>query len=205
VTARTIVLNPIEPALLSLRSALGVDLDLSISFKKQDQTPVDPTPLQPQLALLPRSRLGVYPYDITASDPANGVGTVSVPGTVLIDPNGYNIELYQRRTATNPSDPPVAVGLLAKGVLRLEGSAYMQTGPLSMINIPVVVGPPGPQGIPGVGIQGIPGPAGPRGSWWTTGNGPPTATVAQTGDLYLDELTADVWKWDGSAWTMGSF
>jgi hypothetical protein len=205
-TARTVIINPIEPALLSIRAALGVPLDLDLTFLSQAKTPVDPTPLKPQLALLPRSRLGVYPYEVTITGPANGFGNVKVPGTALVDPNGYNLELYQRRTADNPADPPVAVGLLAKGVLRLEGSAYASTGPLSMINIPVVVGPPGPQGIQGQqGVQGDPGQTGQRGSVWTTGTGDPTATDALPGDMYLDEFNGNVWRFDGATWVLGTF
>lgn len=206
-TQRTIVINEIEPALLSLRSPLGVALDLTITFRQQNLTPIDPTPLKPQLALLPRSRIGVYPYDVAIADAVNGIGNVKVPGTALVDPNGYNLELYQRRTADNPADPPVAVGMLAKGVLRLDGSAYASTGPLSMINIPVVTGPAGPAGPQGASIKGDPGPTGQRGSVWTTGMGPPVAlTGVLPGDMYLDESNGDVWKFDSvTGWTLGTF
>jgi len=70
-TARTIVLNPIEPALLSLRSALGIDLDLAITFLAQNQSPVDPASLMAQLALLPRSSLQVFAYDLSGTGTTN--------------------------------------------------------------------------------------------------------------------------------------
>jgi hypothetical protein len=202
-TARTIHLNPVEPALLSIRSALGVDLDLDITFLHQNQSPADPTPLMPQLAFMPRSSRQVFAYDVTVTGPANGLGNVKVPGTALTDRNGYNLELYQRRANVEPSDPPVAVGLLAKGVLRLDGSAYAREGPLSAINVPVVVGPPGQQGPPGIGVQGDPGTPGKRGSRWTTGIGapstpPPLDTLEF--DMYLDETTGDVWQYNGLDW-----
>jgi len=156
--ARTIVLNPVEPALLSVRSALGVNLDLDLTFLRQDQSVIVMTDLLPQLALMPRSSFGVFAYDIEDN------GTVSVPGTALIDPSGYTLELYERRAATNPDDPPVPVGLIAKGVLRLEGSAYQRMGPLAPIVVPVVIGPTGPQGPVGAtGANGEPGPTGPAG------------------------------------------
>jgi hypothetical protein len=209
-TDRTIVVNPIEPALLSARVALGVPFDLHLSFRRQDGlTPVDPNTLMSQLALLPRSARQVWAYDVTTSNSYEGTATVSVPGTVLVDPNGYGIELYQRRAALNPTDPPVAVGLLAKGVLRLEGSAYMQMGPLGMVNIPVVVGPPGPPGLSVTGPAGpigSPGPSGQRGSIWTTGVGSPGAVGTElTGDMYLDESNGDVWRFDGATWMRGTF
>lgn len=199
--SRTIVLNAIEPALLSVRSALGVALDMALTFINQNGTPADAVALMPQLALLPRSRAMVMPYDLVAA-PA-GKATVSVPGTALVDPAGYTLELYQRRSAAAPGDPPVAVGLLAKGVLRLEGSAYTSYGPLGMVNVPVVTGPAGPQGAPGVGVQGEQGEEGQRGSQWSFGIGapstpPPIGTLA--GDMYLDEMSGDVWQYNGVDW-----
>lgn len=203
--ARTIVLNPIEPALLSVRSGLGIDLDLGLTFLSQARTPVDPTPLRAQLVLLPRSGYGMSPYDVTVLSVDGGTASVTVPGVTLIDANGYNLELYQRRAAANPDDPPVAIGLLAKGVLRLEGSAYTSWGPLSPINVPVVVGPAGPPGAQGAAST-VPGPAGQRGSIWTTGSGAPAVTGSElSGDMYLDEVTGDVWRFDGAAWARGSF
>jgi hypothetical protein len=202
-TARTIVLNPVEPAFLSMRSALGVNLDLDLTFLSQAKAPVDPTPLKPQLALLPRSGRQVFAYDVEITGPANGLGNVQVPGTALIDPAGYSLELYQRRAAVTPGDPPVPVGLLAKGVLRLEGSAFFSWGPLGMMSVPVITGPPGPQGPPGIGQQGDPGTPGRRGSKWTTGFGPPSTpppldTLAN--DMYLDEANGDVWQYNGVDW-----
>ena len=187
--ARTIVLNAIEPAMLSIRQPLGVDLDLDLTFLKQDGAAVDPGTLKPQLALMPRSSWSMFAYEVATSNPEGGVATVSVPGSALTDPAGYTIELYQRRAAANPDDPAVPVGLLAKGTLRTEGSAYASWGPLSPINVPVVVGPPGEAGAPGQ-----------RGSIWTTGVGDPTATDALPGDMYLDNQTGNVWRWDGAAW-----
>jgi len=159
--SRTLVINPFEPALMSVRQALGVDLDLSVTFLSQAELPVDPDTLIPQLALLPRSLLGVFAYDFETVDAPGGVATVTVPGSVLVDPAGYSLELYQRRTAENPEDPPVPVSMLGKGVLRTEGSAYIAWGPLGMINVPVVVGPVGPEGPQGV--MGLPGPQGIQG------------------------------------------
>jgi hypothetical protein len=154
--ARTIILSSIEPAQLSALSPVGVDLDLDLTFLSQGRSPVEPATLMPQLALLARSRTRVFAYDV------DDAGNVVVPGSALVDPAGYTLELYQRRVADNPDDPPVATGLLAKGVLQLKGAAYAELSPLGPINIPVVVGPAGPQGERGPqGIQGIQGPEGP--------------------------------------------
>lgn len=206
-TARTIVLNPVEPAFLSVRSALGVNLDLDITFLSQAKATVDPTPLYPQLALLPRSSRQVFAYDVGVTSKDAGTGNVQVPGTALIDPAGYSLELYQRRSAQAPGDPPVPVALLAKGVLRLEGSAYVSFGPLGMISTPVVTGPAGPVGPTGAtGPQGSIGETGQRGSIWTTGVGDPTAlTGVLPGDMYLDKFNGNVWRFDGVGWVLGTF
>lgn len=206
----TIVLNHVEPAALSIRHALGLNLDLSIAFRDQKGAPVNLTGFFPQLAIMPRSWYGIYGYDMEVTDAVNGIASVRVPGTALVDPMGYNIELYLRRVADPPSNPPVPIALAACGVLRLQGSAYFTIGPLGGINVPVVIGPPGPEGPVGpqgaAGPQGSPGPTGERGSIWTTGQGAPTQTTGVlVGDMYLDEANGDVWRFDGATWVLGSF
>jgi hypothetical protein len=192
---RVITLSGIEPAPLSIRHPLGINLDLRLTMQDQNGTPVDPTPLYPQAVLLPRSKGGVYPYDLTVTDAANGIASLNVPGTALTDFWGYGLELYTRRLNEAPDDPPIPTGLAAKGVLMMEGSSYMSSGPLGLINIPVVTGPQGPIGETGA-----------RGSIWTTGSGAPTATGSeQAGDMYLDEANGDVWRYDGAVWQLGSF
>lgn len=203
-TSAVINLNPVEPAPLSIRHPLGTTLDLRLAFHDQQDGAVDPTPLLPQLALMPRSRGGRYAYGMETSPTE---ASVIIPGVALIDPSGYSIELYQRTPADNPDDPPLPVGLMATGVLVLQGSAYTRLGPLGMIDVPVVVGPPGPvgpQGIQGVpGMDGEPGGPGQRGTIWTTGSGAPVATGNEIeGDMYLDEPTGDVWRFEADAWTM---
>jgi hypothetical protein len=179
-TTRNIVITGIEPATLSLRHPLGINLDLLVKMTSQNGTPVDPT--LAQFVMLPRSLGGVYPYDMVAQDVTNGVASVFVPGTMLTDTVGYNLEIYSRKANEAPGDPLLPTGLLARGALITEGSAYTSSGPMNMINIPVVGGPPGP-----------PGEAGARGSVWTTGLGPPVSTTgALPGDMYLDQMTGDV-------------
>lgn len=199
---RTVILNPIEPAPLSLRLPLGVALDLDLTFVNQQAALVDPNTLMPQLALLPRSRGGLFAYPVETTSSEGGTGNVKVPSTVLVDRSGYTLELYSRRAAENPDDPPVATGLIAKGVVALEGEAFQSWGPLGTINTPVVVGPPGPVGPQGE--QGIQGDTGLRGSLWTSGEGPPVPTGFElTGDMYLDETTGDVYRFEaGVGWVL---
>lgn len=200
--SRTITLNPVEPAFLSLRTALGVGLDLELTFRNQHDAPVNPDTLLPQIVLLPRSRGGMFPYPVETTSPEAGTAAVSVPSTVLVDRSGYTLELYSRRVAENPDDPPVATGLIAKGVVALDGEAFQRWGPLGMVNVPVIVGPPGPTGPQGE--QGIQGETGPRGSIWTSGPGAPVVTgTEEASDMYLDETSGDVWRFEaGVGWVL---
>jgi hypothetical protein len=199
---RNITVTPIEPAPLSLRWPLGVDLDLRVTMRTLQGVPVNPT--NAQLALLPRTRGGVLPFDMVAYDVANGVARIEIPGSSLTDRNGFGIELFARQPSEVPGDPPKPVALVAKGVLVTEGAGYASTGPLSMINVPVVVGPPGPAGPQGIGVQGDPGEDGQRGSMWFTGLGDPTMTGSFiVGDMYLDSASGNVWRWEGTgAWVL---
>ena len=61
---------------------------------------------------------------------------------------------------------------------------------------------PGPQGPTGeAGADGADGLPGLDGNTWTAGAGVPTAT-ANSGDMYLDTLTNNVYQYNGTAWTL---
>lgn len=201
-TSAVVNVSPIEPSPLSIRHPLGTDLNLSLFFHDQQDGDIDPTPLYPQLALMPRSRGGMYAYAMETSPTE---ASVTIPGAALLDPHGYSIELYQRQENEVPGDPPVPVALLATGVLALQGRAYTRMGPLGMIEVPVVTGPPGPQGEPGPqGIEGQPGldgEPGVRGSVWTTGPSTPIILGGEMdGDMYLNESNGDVWRFEAGSW-----
>ena len=200
---RTIFVNDIEPAPLSIRHPLGVNLDLNLTMLMQNGSPAQ-LAVEPQFVLLPRSKGGVRPYDMTIIDAVNGNTRIQIPGFDLNDVSGYGIELYTREANAVEGGPPVPTGLAAKGTLATQGSAYAIDAPLSIINMPMVVGPPGPEGL--VGPQGEIGATGQRGSVWTTGSGAPTSTEnILPGDMYLDEANGDVWRYDGAVWMKGTF
>jgi hypothetical protein len=192
---RTIIVNGIEPAPLSLRHPLGTSLDLRLTMRTQRDTPVDPT--LTQFVLLPRSHGGIYGYDMQAYDVANGIARVEINGTALADSAGYGIEVYSRQPnpSGEPTDPPVPTALIATGVMAMQGVAHQKMGPLGMITVPTVTGPAGP-----------PGATGQRGSIWTTGTGAPAASGNElAGDMYLNEANGDVWRYDGALWRLGQF
>ena len=195
---RSIVVNNVEPSFLSMRAPMGIELHVGLRFSKQDSTPLDIAAILPVLALLPRSHGSVWAYDVEAVGGETGFGTVSIPGNALVDMAGYTLELYQRRPAEVPENPPVPNGMLAKGTLVLEGNSYVQYGPLGIHSVPVIQGAPGPMGPPGE--QGT------RGGIWTTGTGAPVTTGAEVnGDMYLDEVTGNVWRFSGTVWVLGTF
>jgi hypothetical protein len=201
---RLIYVSDIEPAPLSLRHPLGTSLDLMLTMRTQRDTPVDPT--LTQFVLLPRSYGGIYAYDMQAYDVANGIARVEINGTALADRSGYGIEVYSRQPnpSGEPTDPPVPVALLATGVMAMQGVAHQKMGPLGMISVPTVTGPAGPVGA--TGAVGPTGDTGVRGSIWTTGSGAPGTIPGQLiGDMYLDEVSGDVWRFNGEVWLRGSF
>lgn len=60
------------------------------------------------------------------------------------------------------------------------------------------------KGSPGnSGAAGAPGSSGPRGSLWSTGSGAPSLTGSQqSGDLYLNTATGDVYELVAGTWTL---
>jgi len=210
-------LNPVEPSPIGLRHATGVDLEEPIFFTDLSGMTappggallgaVDPTSLNPQLVLIPRSTNRAFGYDIEVIDGPNGIGHVSVPGIGLNDPRDYTMEIYSR------NGDGVPTGLLAKGVLRLEAAGYRSTGPLGPMTIPTIAGPPGPVGPEGdqgpVGPVGaastVPGPVGPAGADGadSTVPGPqgPVGPVGPTGTMTATvSAAAPAGPVDGQLW-----
>lgn len=71
------------------------------------------------------------------------------------------------------------------------------TGPQGPAGVQGPAGATGSQGPPGT--TGATGPAGARGSIWVTGHGPPAPPAAgliNTGDMYLDVDSGDVYQAD---------
>ena len=204
-TKAIINLSPVEPAQLSFRHPLGTTLDLKLTIRDWTGEAVDPATILPQFCLLPRSQGGVYAYDMEPHDATNGIVRVEINGTALADMSGYGIEVYSRMVNPDgvPDDPRVPVALIASGTMAMQGSAHQRTGPLGMIPVPTVIGPAGPTGP--TGATGPTGSTGQRGSVWTTGTGAPTSTDALAGDMYLDEATGNVWRFDNGVWLKGSF
>jgi hypothetical protein len=70
-----------------------------------------------------------------------------------------------------------------------------------LVNVGTRPGVPGEDGLDGVtgspgppGPEGEPGDTGQRGSYWFTGDGVPVSSAANQLDMYLDNLTGDVYQ-----------
>jgi hypothetical protein len=101
---------------------------------------------------------------------------------------------------------------MAKVVVTVPGERVVEefTALVRQTSLPSPLAPP-----PGIGlveisqstptelIPGPMGPQGPRGTRWTNGDGPPTSSTGNVlGDLYVDDVTGDVWQWDGDSWEL---
>ena len=187
-----IYIDPVGAAPIGFAQAAGMPGDIRFDFKTQGNLAYpNVVELHPQLVLRPFTQPYIHAYDIVINDPTGASGIATVPGPVMND--RFNVEVYSRTALGNPTR------MLACGRVDMTGWAYMQSGPFGPATVPE--GPPGPAGAPGA--PGAPGDPGMRGSRWYTGAGAPDDTIPDErviGDMYLDETTADVWRWDGGAW-----
>lgn len=191
----TVYIDPTGPTPIGFAQAAGVPGDVRFDFKTQSNIAYpNIADMYPQMILRPFTRPEYHLYDIEINDPTGSSGIATVPAYVMND--RFSVEVYSRDSDEHP------LRMLAYGKIDLNGYAYLRTGMLGPATYPT--GPAGPTGKTGatgpVGAQGI------RGSRWYTGTGDPALAaipdVRVDGDMYLDEATADVWRWDGTtaAW-----
>lgn len=123
---RTVHLNDIEPALMSMRSPLGFDLVLDLDYRNADDTKLS-TDLAATLVLQGRSTNGVaLTYLAAAIDVVNGKARVLVPGGDLTDVNGYQ--------ATLIGTVGGARQVIGYGVLALTGSGASEIASADIID-----------------------------------------------------------------------
>jgi hypothetical protein len=187
----TIYVNPTLPDEIGFSQASGVPGDVRFYFKTLAGLPyAEIADLNPQLVMRPFTSSSVHGYDIDVHDVTGASGIATVPATVMND--RFNIEVYTRNDQLQPVD------MLACGRIDLTGYGYAIYGPLAPASYSA--GPAGPTGPPGA--QGDTGAQGIRGSRWYTGAGAPVTVPDERipGDMWLDETSGDVWRWDNGAW-----
>jgi len=195
----TIYVNPALPDNIGFAQAAGVPGDVRFYFKALSGLPyAGIADLNPQLVMRPFTSGGIYGYDIVVNDVTGASGIATIPASVMND--RFSIEVYTRNDELQPQD------MLACGRIDLTGYGYTQYGPLAPASYST--GPAGPAGVQGsTGATGPQGVQGVRGSRWYTGPGAPV-TVPDTridGDMWLDETSGDVWRWNDAARSWGAF
>jgi hypothetical protein len=118
--ARTVYLNQIEPATLSLRTPAQMETFLDITFRDQYGAPMT-TDMAAQLQLTARSGTKTSTYAMPAIDQVNGKARAVIPAGDLKDMNGYRLLVL----GTWRQQP----ALLAMGSLNLTASAGVDAQP----------------------------------------------------------------------------
>lgn len=208
---QVIDLNTVEPARIGFRQARGATFRCDFLFRlpeaveppagrvQQRVAPRGALDYAPQIVFRPRSSSGAHGYDLIVNDALAGTAHVTIDGAFFNDPNGYLVELYTRDADGRP------LAMVAHGQMNLTGAAYQYDGPLGPMTLPTP--PAGEQGArgPAGAASTVPGPAGDpgqRGTMWQTGEGPPAGTGENiTGDMYLDVISGDIWRFDASTGT----
>lgn len=89
---RTLVLNPVEPAPVSMKLRTGLDQKIEFEYLRQNGAPYS-TDFAAQLYLIERSTKKVLRYALPSTDPINGKARAFIPAGDLKDPNGYNVQV----------------------------------------------------------------------------------------------------------------
>lgn len=89
---RTLVLNPVEPAPVSMKLRSGLDQKIDFEYLRQNGQPYN-TDLGGQLYLVERTTARVLRYPMPATDPVNGRARAFIPAGDIRDRNGYNVQI----------------------------------------------------------------------------------------------------------------
>jgi len=196
----TIYIDPVGPVPVGFAQAAGLPGDIRFDFKTQGNLAYpNIADLYPQIVLRPFTSHSLFAYDIAINDPTGASGIATIPGGTIND--RCSVEVYTRNSIGNPQR------MIAVGRIDLTGYAYTTSGPLGPASYPQgPQGPAGPQGS--TGAAGPTGSPGLRGSRWYTGAGAPSGVIPDDrvdGDMYLDETTGDVWRWNAATSTWQAF
>lgn len=122
---RTVYLNQIEPAMLSVRAPAQMETWLDVTFRDQRGQPTT-TDLAAQLHLTGRGSDRTTSYAMPAIDMVNGKARAVIPAGDLTDMNGYRLRVL----GTWRQQP----ALLAAGTWQLIGSAGVDAQPDDVID-----------------------------------------------------------------------
>ena len=138
----------------------------------------------------------VLAWDSVSGNWTNVNATGGMPG-----PPGVNGTVW----FTNSSAPSSGTGIDGDYFFNsLNGDVYQKvTG--AWVLIGNLMGPTGATGAQGIqGIQGIQGNTGANGATWFSGSGVPSSGLGSSGDYYLDTVSGNVYKKNGSWSVIGN-
>jgi hypothetical protein len=122
---RSVFLNPIEPAPLSLRAAMGMETWLELNYFSQNGA-VYANDVAAQLQLTGRTGGATTTYAVPSIDVVNGRARAVIPAGDITDPNGYRLRLV----GTVNQQP----ALIATGVLMPIAAAGIEALPQDVID-----------------------------------------------------------------------
>jgi hypothetical protein len=122
---RTIALNPVEPAPMSLRAPAKVPLTIDFQYLTANGGGVS-TDVAAQLQVTSRTNDNTDVYPVPATDIINGKARVSIPKDILSDINGYRLRLVGTVNGE--------AMLMALGTLRITEAAGIEETPDDVID-----------------------------------------------------------------------
>jgi len=125
IISRTLVINPVEPAPISLKLRTGLDTKVALQFLMQDGAPYN-TDFAAQFYLVERSSGRVRTYLLPATDVVNGKAQAFIPAGDIKDPNGYNVQVL----GTVNGEPT----LIAKGSASVYETEALGIVPVDLID-----------------------------------------------------------------------
>ena len=89
---RTLVLNPVEPAPISMKLRTGLENTVEVEYLRQNGAPYN-TDFGAQMYLIERTTGSVKAYILPAIDVINGRAQAYIPAGDISDRNGYNVQI----------------------------------------------------------------------------------------------------------------
>lgn len=128
---RTIALNPIEPAPMSLRAPANVQLIIDFQYLTADGKSIS-VDVAAQLQVTSRTKNTTDVYPVPATDVVNGKARVAIGKDTLTDMNGYRLRLVG--TVNGEAQ------LIALGTLRITEAAGIEPTPEDIIDdVPITI------------------------------------------------------------------
>lgn len=131
---RTLVLNPVEPAPISMKLRTGIENVVEVEYLRQNGAPYN-TDFGAQMYLIERTTGSVRAYILPSIDVINGRAQAYIPAGDIKDRNGYNVQII----GTVEGEPR----LIARGsasVYETEALGVIPVDLIDMVDITIAYG-----------------------------------------------------------------